>query len=130
MLDDYAMLWSMARPKLDFILSPEQCAELNRLVKAPGTPQKIVRRARIALLAAEGKDNEGIATELGTSHVTVGLWRQRVLDLGLAGLQEAPRPGRPTELDPKRVQKVLSEVVQPPKGRARWSCRSMAQQTI
>src|SRR6266446_2777701 len=127
MLDDYAMLWSMARPKLDFILSPEQCAELNRLVKAPGTPQKIVRRARIALLAAEGKDNEGIATELGTSHVTVGLWRQRVLDLGLAGLQEAPRPGRPTELDPKRVQKVLSEVVQPPKGRARWSCRSMAQ---
>ncbi len=127
MLDDYAMLWSMARPKLDFILSPEQCAELNRLVKAPGTPQKIVRRARIALLAAEGKDNDGIATELGTSHVTVGLWRQRVLDLGLAGLQEAPRPGRPTELDPKRVQKVLSEVVQPPKGRARWSCRSMAQ---
>lgn len=100
--------------------------ELQRLVQAPSTPQKLVRRARIALLAAEGKDNRHIATELRTSHVTVGQWRQRVLDLGLAGLQEAPRSGRPKTLPAHKVQTVLTEVVQPPKGRARWSCRSMA----
>ncbi len=116
----------MARPKLPLHLSPEQRAELQRLVRAPSTPQKLVRRARIALLAAEGKDNKQIAAELNTSHVTVGQWRQRVLDLGLAGLQEAPRPGRPCSLPAHKVQTVLSEVVQPPKGRARWSCRSMA----
>ena len=116
----------IARPKLDFSLSAEQRSELNRLVGAPSTPQKIVRRARIALLAAEGKDNDVIATELKTSHVTVGLWRQRFLDLGLAGLQEAPRPGRPVGLDPAQVRKVLTEVVQPPQGSGRWSCRSMA----
>jgi len=29
-------------------------------------------------------------------------------------------------VDGARVRKVLTEVVQPPKGRARWSCRSMA----
>ncbi len=85
----------MARPKLPLHLSPEQRAQLQGLVQAPSTPQKLVRRARIALLAAEGKDNKQIAAELSTSHVTVGQWRQRVLDLGLAGLQEAPRPGRP-----------------------------------
>jgi transposase len=73
------------------------------------------------LLAAEGKDNNHIATELRTSHVTVGQWRQRVLDLGLAGLQEAPRLGRPRTLTAHKVQTVLTEVVQPPKGRARWS---------
>ena len=116
----------MARPKLPLSLSAEQQAELRRLVQAPGTPQKIVRRARIALLAAEGKDNQQIATELRTSHVTVGQWRQRVLDLGLAGLQEAARPGRPKTLPTAKVQTVLNEVVRPPKGRARWSCRSMA----
>lgn len=116
----------MARPKLPFQLSPEQRAELRRLVQAPSTPQKLVRRARIALLAAEGKDNQQIAAQLGTSHVTVGQWRQRVLDSGLAGLQEAPRPGRPSTLPAHQVQTVLTEVVQPPKGRARWSCRSMA----
>jgi transposase len=116
----------MARPKLDLILSAEQRSELNRLVRAPSSAQKLVTRARIALLAAEGKDNDEIACELGTSRVTVGLWRQRVLDLGLAGLEEAPRPGRPVQADSARVRKVLTEVVQPPKGRARWSCRSMA----
>ena len=120
------MLGVMARPKLDLILSAEQRSELNRLVKAPGTAQKVVWRARIALLAANGKDNDEIATELGISRVTVGLWRQRVLDLGLAGLEEAPRSGRPVEVESARVRKVLTEVVQPPQGRARWSCRSMA----
>lgn len=127
MLDRYAILGFMARPKLDFALSAEQRSALNRLVAAPSTPQKLVRRARIALLAAEGRDNDAIAAELNTSRVTVGLWRQRILDLGLSGLQEAPRPGRPSKLNPSGVRKVLVEVVRPPKGRARWSCRSMAQ---
>ena len=107
-------------------LSAAQRAELNRLVQAPSTPQKLVRCARIALLAAAGKDNRQIAVALHTSHVTVGQWRQRVLDLGLAGLQEAPRPGRPKTLPAHKVRTVVTEVVQPPKGRARWSCRSMA----
>src|ERR1039457_2920782 len=116
----------MARPKLPRLLSAAQHAELNPLVQAPSTPQKIVRRARIALLAAAGKDNRQIAAELHTSHVTVGQWRQRGLDLGLTGLQEAPRPGRPKTLPAHKVRTVVTEVVQPPKGHARWSCRSMA----
>jgi transposase len=116
----------MARPQLPLHLSAEQQAEFRRLVRAPHTPQKIVRRARIALLAAEGKDNQQIAVELGTSHVTVGQWRQRVLDSGLAGLQEAIRPGRPKTLPAAKLQTVLNEVVRPPKGQARWSCRSLA----
>ena len=116
----------MARPKLDLILHSEQKRELERLVTAPATPQKIVRRARIVLQAAQGLDNARIAQALGTSHVTVGLWRQRFVDLGLAGLAEAPRPGRPSTLDQAKVRRVLTEVVQPPKPRKRWSCRSMA----
>jgi transposase len=116
----------MARPKLPLILSPEQKRELQRLVRAPATPQKTVRRARIALLASEGKNNDQIAAALGTSHVTVGLWRQRFIDVGLAGLEEAPRPGRPSTLDSDKARRVLSEVVQPPKNAARWSCRRMA----
>jgi transposase len=116
----------MARPKLPLHLSSQQRGELQRLAQAPSTPQKMVRRARIALLAAQGLDNKAIATQLHTSHVTVGQWRQRVLDLGLAGLQEAPRPGRPPTLPARQVQTVLTEVVRPPKGQGRWSCRSMA----
>ena len=116
----------MARPKLSLELTPEQTRELQRLINAPATPQKLVRRARIALLAAQGQSNEAIATELVTSTVTVGMWRQRFVDLGLAGLAEAPRPGRPVTLDAEKARRVLSEVVQPPKSSGRWSCRRMA----
>ena len=38
----------MARSKPPLILSPEQETGLKRLIQAPNTPQKIVRRARIA----------------------------------------------------------------------------------
>jgi transposase len=116
----------MARPKLDLLLQPEQKREMERLAKAPATPQKMVLRAKIVLRSAEGRDNTRIAKELKTSRVTVGLWRQRFIDLGLAGLAEAPRPGRPATIDPAKVRRVLTEVVQPPKPRKRWSCRSMA----
>jgi transposase len=107
-------------------LTSEQSHELQRLIHAPATPQKIVRRARIVLLAAQGRDNDEIAAELDTSTVTAGLWRQRFVDLGLAGLAEAPRPGRPPTLDEEKARRVLSEVVQPPTNSGRWSCRRMA----
>jgi len=116
----------MSRPKIPFEPSPEHRAELQRLIRAPNTPKKLALRAHIGLLAAEGKDNKEIADTLGTSHVTVGLWRQRLLDMGLTGLQESPRPGRPKRLPTEQVQTVLSEVARPPKGQARWSCRTMA----
>jgi transposase len=116
----------MARPKLDLHLTPEQKQEIQRIVKAPATPQKIVRRAQVVALAAEGLDNDEIAAELRTSKVTVGLWRQRFVDFGLAGLEEASRPGRPVLLDPEKARRALVEVVQPPKHSARWSCRKMA----
>lgn len=116
----------MARPKLPLELTAEQQRELARLIQAPATPQKTVRRARIVALAAQGLDNAQIATELSTSRVTVGLWRQRFMDLGLAGLAEAPRPGRPPTVDRQKAQRVLDEVVRPPKQAKRWSCRRMA----
>jgi transposase len=120
------MLFRMARPKLPLLMSAEQRSELRRWLNAPGTAQKMVRRARIALLAADGKANAEIAAALATSRVTVGVWRQRFVDRGLAGLADFPRPGRPVRIDPTKVTTVLTAVVQPPQGRARWSCRSMA----
>ena len=40
-------------------------------------PQRQVLRAKVALLAAEGKANEAIAAELGCSKPTVLYWRDR-----------------------------------------------------
>jgi transposase/DNA-binding transcriptional ArsR family regulator len=116
----------MARPKLPLALTPHQKKEINCIIAAPSTPQKIVKRARIVRMAAEGRDNDEIARAIGVSKPTVGMWRQRFVDGGLAGLKEAPRPGRPGQIDAGKIGRVLAEVVKPPPGRGRWSCRSMA----
>ena len=52
-------------------------------------------RARIILRAAEAPPTSTIADELGVSIPTVLLWRRRFKEQGLAGLADAPHPGRP-----------------------------------
>jgi transposase len=116
----------MARPKTPLILDSRQQSELRRLVGADSTPQALAFRAQLILDAAAGADNAEIARRRHTSHVTVGLWRGRFLKDGLGGLADRKRSGRPARLDPKAVEAVLTSVVQPPPGRARWSVRSMA----
>ena len=50
---------------------------LERLVRDRNTPQKVVWRARIVLLASEGLTAEGIAAAVGKSLLTVRRWRRR-----------------------------------------------------
>jgi transposase len=74
-------------------------------------------RARIVLRAADADtpSNVQIARGLGCSHRTVGKWRQRDHHLGVSGLQDAPRSGRPrTLLSSTRVRviAVASELPQ------------------
>jgi transposase len=108
-------------------LSELQRQELLRVVRASSSPQRDVRRARIVLLRAEGKTQEQVALEVGVNRPVVGLWEQRFRTQGLAGLKDAKGRGRKASIAPQTVQRVVSEAVQPPPGRTRWSVRSMAQ---
>ncbi len=83
-------------------------------------------RARIVLRADAGEDNTTIASALHIGANTVAKWRGRFASAGLAGLGDAARSGRPARLREVAVQQVLTEVTRPPKGRTRWSVRSMA----
>jgi len=81
-------------------------ADLQALARAHVTPQALALRARILLRAGEADNptNLNIAQDLGCSNLTVGKWRRRYQAQGLAGLQDAPRPGRPkTIASPTRV---------------------------
>jgi Helix-turn-helix domain len=74
-------------------LSPEDRAVLEARVRAPTTEQRDVFRARIVLLAAEGRSTRSIALALGTMPRTVSGWRGRFAREGLAGLVDKPHPG-------------------------------------
>jgi len=84
------------------------------------------RRARIVLLAADGVANTGIAELTGASMMTVLNWRRRYEDRGIAGLTNAPRPGRPRQLDHRQI--VAETLKPPPKklGVTHWSTRLLA----
>src|SRR5437762_288769 len=71
-------------------LTDQQKNQLENWVQAPSTPQKIVLRARICLLAHEGLPNRRIAQRLKTSRPTVILWRNHFLKGGVAGLEHEP----------------------------------------
>lgn len=83
-------------------LTEEQREPLERIVRAASTPQSLAFRARIVLRAAKPDQppNLQIAAEFGCSRHTVAMWRNRFLQRGLSGLQDAPRSGRPPRISP------------------------------
>jgi transposase len=110
-------------------LDSVQQEQLEALTRAATAQQADVLRAHIVLLAAKNWPNEEIAIELATSQQTVSKWRGRFARQGLAGLKDVLRPGRPPRHAPSALNTVLTRVTQPPKGRKRWSCRTMAKES-
>ncbi len=65
---------------------------LERFVRDRNTPQKVVWRARIVLLAADGQQAIAIAAARGKSALTVRRWRRRYVAKGVDGLLKARVP--------------------------------------
>ena len=89
---------------------------------------RLVQRAEIILLAADGTESQSIAQRMRVSRPTVQLWRQRFLALRVAGLEkDAPRPGRIPRISPQKISAVIEATLhtKPPQA-THWSTRSMA----
>ncbi len=96
------------------------------MTRAGTTEQRTALRAKIILRAAEGIANVAIAAELGISVPTVGLWRTRFKERGLAGLADGPRTGRPATYGREIRERVLATTLTPPEGATHWSTRRLA----
>ncbi len=102
--------------------------QLAQWARGRRTPARLVLRAKIALLAAAGHDNQHIAAALGTSRQTVGLWRRRFAAQRLPGLaQDAPRGGRPPKARQALTARILKTTTQTrPPAATHWSTRTLA----
>lgn len=109
-------------------LTEEQREQLEKLSRGRSRPARVVERARIVLLAFEGKQNREIAEILGVTRRTVGRWRSRFAAKGMAGIEkDAPRPGRRRSLSEDFVREVVRKTTQErPANATHWSTRSMA----
>lgn len=110
------------------ILSPEEEATINRWAHGKSFPLRLVQRAQIIRLTADGVFNHDIAKRVGVSRPTVQLWRERFLSLRLPGLEkDAPRSGRIPRIRQQKVSAIINATLHTtPPDATHWSTRSMA----
>ena len=113
-------------------LTDLQRAQLESLVRAGSTPQALVFRCQLILRAADRDHptNLQIAAEFDCNRHTVAGWRNRYLSNGLAGLQDAPRSGRPRRFSPSErldlINLASSTTEQQSCPATRWSLDDLA----
>ena len=109
-------------------LSPEDRARLEGWVAGRNTPQKLVWRARIVLMWAQGAGVTAIVRATGKTKRTAYRWRDRYLARGVAGLErDATRPGRKPPLTAAAIERVVNMTLnEKPPGATHWSARKLA----
>jgi transposase len=111
----------------EIVLTDEERAELTKLVRSKLTSVRLVQRARIVLLAAQGLQNKGIAAQLDIGRVQVARWRERYAELRLAGIErDRPRGAPPVKVDVARLVELTTQ--SKPAVATHWSTRTMAEQ--
>jgi len=109
-------------------LTDEEASTLREWTRRGKSEHRLVERARIILLANDGRTNEQIAAELHTRTARVSKWRQRFGTQRLSGLEDAARSGKPATYDgatEKRVVQLLDQAA--PKGYSQWNGRLLSQ---
>ena len=120
-------------------LSVEHEHELNALVRAHSTPQKLAERARIILLSASGLGVEETADELGIWRKTASTWRRRWMDAEVTAgvavrLSDAPRSGAPATFTAEVICKIVALCCEVPETYnlplSHWSQSELARQAV
>jgi transposase len=100
---------------------------LEGLVRRGTTEHRKVQRAQIVLLANAGESNTAIAQRTGAHRNQVIEWRRRYEEMGMGGLEDRERSGRPKTISAREIRKVVNTVCcKPPRGLSRWSVRTLA----
>jgi len=112
----------------DISLTVDERKELLAWFRGRTTPARLVTRAHIILLAAEGLQNKEIAEKLQLSLPTARMWRRRFAADGLDGIEsDAPRPGRPRSINDSKVSKIVEDTMKShPANATHWSTREIA----
>jgi transposase len=110
-------------------LTDEDKATLERWSRSRSTEARLVERAGIILLAANGRENKDIAAEVGVTRATVSRWRNRFAERGIPGIEkDAPRGGRPPKTREQLVRKIIEMTTQQkPAHATHWSTRTLAE---
>ncbi len=91
-------------------------------------PVRLAERAKMILLAAQGKTDKEIGADLAIWRGTVARWRGRFIADGVTGIErDETRPGRKPKISARKVKSIVALTTQQrPDNATHWSTRSMA----
>ena len=112
-------------------LSAKDREYLESLISKGRLPAKMFKRATGLLELDRGRTMVAVAETLGVTNVTVAAWRDSYKEQGLKCLEDAPRSGRPPEIDGKLRAKITALACsEAPEGHAKWSLRLLAEKVV
>ena len=113
-------------------LKEEEQEVLIRYLRRGKSSARSLTRARILLLADEGRDDGKIAGTLKVSKSTANRIRKRYCEGGLDfALHEKARSGAPSKIDGRiEAQLTLLACSEPPDGRSKWTVRLLADKLV
>ena len=129
----------MAHPRYRINLLASERTVLEQLIRAHSTPQQVVRRARIVVLAnGEGLSNQAIADALGIYKADVSIWTKRWVERGLEPvtdrLRDRPRVGRADTISAEQWGRIFARAGEPPEAHGRpithWTRRELADEVV
>jgi len=109
-------------------LTEEEIKTLTAWSRGRRTPTRLMKRAKIILMAAEERQNKTIAELLGIDPRQVSRWRQRFVQKRLAGIEkDAPRGGRKATKRERLAPLIIETTTQTkPSNATHWSIRTLA----
>jgi len=124
------------------ILNLSDCerAQLQELINRHNTPQQIVLRAKIILMASDGQNHREIARSLDINRQMARLWRNRWFETEgkelsiLQRLQDQERVGAPAKFSMEQIIELFALACSPPEHYGRpishWTSRELADEII
>jgi transposase len=109
-------------------LTPDERRQLEAWAKERTAPARLVERARILLLLADGRGIRPAARHLNVGLNTIRRWRDRFLATGFSGIKhDAPGRGRKPVITAERKAEIVRMTTQEkPRKATHWSLRRMA----
>lgn len=104
---------------------------LESLIAKGKLAAKMFKRAMALLELDRGKTLTAVAETLGVDYNTIAVWRDNYQEQGLKCLEDAPRSGRPPEIDGKTRAKITALACsEAPEGHAQWTLRLLAEKIV
>ena len=135
------------------VLTPKQQLELIKIKRSTVSPQRLIVRATVILLAFDGMLNTQISHQVGLGRHQVGLWRRRWQQSFEALVEveqnethaefrrtiedvlfDAPRSGSPRRFDGEQVTQIVAVACEAPENSERpidnWTHRELAEEVV